>query len=914
MKLNLKVLTLLGIFSSILLGVSTAQQDDALDVAMKAALKSNNVRGASVAYYNENLSTEPILRAYGTTSAADDADYMDIDTVIMIASVSKVMTSTAIYKLAADNVIGLDDNICNSLPDYYDVTACTHPTYKTTPITWRMLMTHTSSMAKDIPTMADGGNAAYGPANAYGGSAVGNPTCPLTDVKGFYRDLMIDKDTKTSVGTYENDINWFDLGEGKIWLNDKPGTKNHYSNLAFGLASALLEHETNTSFATYCRDKIFKKLGMTSTAWHRKDLPPDAHETETVRFENNQFKDEDLFCFVDYASGGLRTNAKDFSLYLKAMLDYGVKLWSKELGEKSLECSEPGKSGSACDQGFGWELMTYDNSPDWLYESAQDFKWKHAAGHAGEEAGSQTQVVFFPEERVYALVFTNTGGNTDQAAQNIMKDLLKAAPSAITQGKALGDIYVADRHSTTKQRPAQRTKEETRPIRNKEGPPRHPRAKDELDDALEAVMEESKVRGAAVAYFNKGLSDAPLFRSYGYASAEADAPRITEDTAFMIASVSKVFTGTAILKLAAQDLIDLDDDICDALPDEYYDESACRNPKYNDTKITWRMLMTHTSSFGREIPGLENGDAPTYGPTGGWGGGAVGNPECPLTDVTGFYRDLLIDKETETSVGTDGTNLNWFDLGEGAVWEDWKPATKNEYSNLATGYAAALLEHVTGTSFDAYCKEHIFDAVGMDSTAWFSEDLPPDVLESQPISYSENTTEWEDMGQYCFIDYASGQLRTTARDMSRFLKVMIDYGDGMLPKGMVKTALECSEPGKSGRDCNQGFSWLLLDKASFAKEDDWLEPVTDLNWDHAAAHDGSELGSQTQVVFFPESNVYALVFINTDGYDDGAAQYMMQELLATAPNVMLQGREKARVHTHKEANVRTHHTGRNDGY
>lgn len=432
---------------------------------------------------------------------------MKKDTTFMIASVSKVMTSTAIYKLAADNAISLDDDICDSLPDeYYDETACTHPSFTDTPITWRMLMTHTSSMAKDIPTMPDGGNPAYGPTNSYGGTALGNPTCPLTDVKGFYRDLMIDKATETSVGTNGNVLkSWFKLGEGKLWINEKPGTKNHYSNLAFGLASALLEHKTKTSFASYCKDKIFTELGMTNTAWHMKDLSSNVREaaTATVRWENNEFKDEKLFCFIDYASGGLRTNAEDFSLYLKAMMDYGVQLWSKDLGEKSLECSEPGKVGTACDQGFGWELLTENTADDWLYESAQNFKWKHAAGHAGEEAGSQTQVIFFPEERMYALVFTNTGGNTDQAAQNLMKVLLKEAPnSAINQGRVTPGLRhsnheetrvrpsVEDRHSTPKQRPVQRTKTDTR---DNEGPHhQHSRATDALDEAMEAVMEESK--------------------------------------------------------------------------------------------------------------------------------------------------------------------------------------------------------------------------------------------------------------------------------------------------------------------------------------------------------------------------------------------------------------------------------------
>lgn len=219
---------------------------------------------------------------------------------------------------------------------------------------------------------------------------------------------------------------------------------------------------------------------------------------------------------------------------------------------------------------------------------------------------------------------------------------------------------------------------------------------------------------------------------------------------------------------------------------------------------------------------------------------------------------------------------------------------------------------MTGTTFDAYCKEYIFDPLGMTDTAWFSEDLPTDIVETQPMSYLNETGTWKDEGHFCFIDYASGQLRTTAHGMSLFLSSMLDYCEGMLPTGMVKTALECAEPGNSGRDCSQGISWLLLDKTEEGEDGNgWLTPAMTLTWDHAAAHDGSEMGSQTQVVFFPESKVYALVFTNTVGNHDKAAQYMMQELPAAAPSVMQQGRTKTRVHTHTTTDSRTH-AGRNE--
>jgi CubicO group peptidase (beta-lactamase class C family) len=60
---------------------------------------------------------------------------------------------------------------------------------------------------------------------------------------------------------------------------------------------------------------------------------------------------------------------------------------------------------------------------------------------------------------------------------------------------------------------------------------------------------------------------------------------VTPETVFMIASVSKLFAGAAVLKLVPQGIIDLDDNIYDVLPDEY-EVCSCINPLWSDTPVT----------------------------------------------------------------------------------------------------------------------------------------------------------------------------------------------------------------------------------------------------------------------------------------------------------------------------------------
>lgn len=397
--------------------------------------------------------TEPILRSYGKISANSNADNVTSDTVFMIASVSKVFAGAAVLKLVSQNVITLDDDICDVLPDDYKSTACRNPNFPNTPVTWRMLVTHRSSLMEGIPDI-EGLSPQYGPNGAYYGLATGNPSCPLSDVVGFYRDIMIDKETETTVGaSFSANFNWYDAVNGTVWEFVEPGTETLYSNFAIGYIAALVEHATGKTFQTYCKENIFDPLGMTNTAWFRRDLPSGVQETFPIDYlgkgkniflpdnstlpPGDHYQDMEHYCFIDYASGSLRTTTKDLSLYLNSMLSYGAPtLWTEEEGISSVTCAETDSSFSECEYAIAWEVLRKLFSPDWLADPAKRYNWEHAVSHSGFEAGSQTQVVLFPRSGIYAVVLTNTAGNDDDAAQDIMYDLLMTANKLVNPSKS----------------------------------------------------------------------------------------------------------------------------------------------------------------------------------------------------------------------------------------------------------------------------------------------------------------------------------------------------------------------------------------------------------------------------------------------------------------------------------------------
>jgi CubicO group peptidase (beta-lactamase class C family) len=229
------------------------------------------------------------------------------------------------------------------------------------------------------------------------------------------------------------------------------------------------------------------------------------------------------------------------------------------------------------------------------------------------------------------------------------------------------------------------------------------------------------------------------------------------------------------------------------------------------------------------------------------------------------------------------------------------------YSNFAVGYIAALIEWATeGQTFPDFTRQHIFEPLGMDHTAWFRRDLPSGTVEAVPVETANRRgTRFQDIGHYCFIDYASGSLRSTASDLSKFLQSMLNYGvpdlwlsppsNGLANNSTINTnsssssvlgqeSLNCLEKDQNGQpvkasNCEFGANWILLSNAQKKGAEEWLEPFSHYDWTDGAHHDGAEAGSQTQILVLPRAGVYAAVLTNTDGNDEYAAQMMAVDLL-----------------------------------
>jgi len=182
--------------------------------------------------------------------------------------------------------------------------------------------------------------------------------------------------------------------------------------------------------------------------------------------------------------------------------------------------------------------------------------------------------------------------------------------------------------------------------------------KNELDEYFLRIIEDQNfvALGGIIIKENKVLWEG----YYGWANLEEKIP-LTKENIFHLASLSKVFTATALIQLYEQGLLKLDDDI------NNYIKFKIRNPNFPDKPITFRMLLTHTSGLADVLPaGLKLPEGVEY---------PHGYPGDPEISLSYFIEELFIP-------GGRFYSTEYFSMDE--------PGTKYHYSNFAFGLIGYL--------------------------------------------------------------------------------------------------------------------------------------------------------------------------------------------------------------------------------
>jgi CubicO group peptidase (beta-lactamase class C family) len=176
-----------------------------------------------------------------------------------------------------------------------------------------------------------------------------------------------------------------------------------------------------------------------------------------------------------------------------------------------------------------------------------------------------------------------------------------------------------------------------------------------------------------------------LARAYGMADLEHAVPN-TADTIFESGSVAKQFTAAAVLLLARDGKLSLDDQVRTYIPEL---------PDYG-MPLTIRHMLTHTS-------GLR--DWGSVAAIGGWPRGTRTYTQAHVLDIVSRQRGL-----------------------------NFAPGTRYSYSNTGYNLAAILVSRVSGMSFADFTKRRIFEPLDMTRSSW--RDDYARVVSDRAIAYA----------------------------------------------------------------------------------------------------------------------------------------------------------------------------------
>jgi CubicO group peptidase (beta-lactamase class C family) len=340
---------------------------------------------------------------------------------------------------------------------------------------------------------------------------------------------------------------------------------------------------------------------------------------------------------------------------------------------------------------------------------------------------------------------------------------------------------------------------------------------------LEGRLEALDVPGLAAAIVKNGRI--VCASAAGMADLEQNRP-VTPDTLFLVASISKTITATAVMQLVEQGKLELDNDVDDYLP---FKLSIPFSPK---TPVTLRQLLTHTASID---------DNPAYINCPGWC--TYGSSISPFV-TRGADAPVSLSDFTKGYFTPDGAYYDW-----SANFEDAEPGTKTDYSNMGIVVAGYLVEAATGVPFDQYTRENIFAPLGMNGTSWRLAGIDQSIL---AMPYDKDSSGFVPYGHYGEPDYPDGMLRTSVTELAHFLIAYMDGGANGDQRILEPETVEEMLSSQTKLEPDQGLVWVrnhIGDRAVWG-------------------HDGADNGASANMWFDPEKDEGVILMTNGVWNDD----------------------------------------------
>src|SRR5260221_8094095 len=244
----------------------------------------------------------------------------------------------------------------------------------------------------------------------------------------------------------------------------------------------------------------------------------------------------------------------------------------------------------------------------------------------------------------------------------------------------------------------------------------------QMQSAVDSIAEQSLRRGpiAGMSIAIARGSDLPMAKGYGYADLKNDFATPV-DTVYHLDSITKNFTAAAVLQLADQGKLDLDDDIVKYVP-EFSTQGH---------RVLIRDLLNHTSgivnfsSVGPKFDGIER-----------------------------------LDSSHQTILGLVQNEPFHFAPGEG-----WS------YSNTGFYLLGMIIERVSGQSYGDFMASHLFRPLDLKSTRYCGDSKA--TIKRRAPGYTTGPAGYAKAEPISWVNaYSAGAICSSALDLIKYQRAL----------------------------------------------------------------------------------------------------------------------------------------------
>lgn len=341
--------------------------------------------------------------------------------------------------------------------------------------------------------------------------------------------------------------------------------------------------------------------------------------------------------------------------------------------------------------------------------------------------------------------------------------------------------------------------------------------KAKIDSIVRPYIEKYSIVGMSI-----GIVDDIESYTLNYGqTAQKDGFPVSDSTMFHIASITKVFTATAIMQLVEEGKLSIDDKLVDIIP-----EFKLRSKSYD--KITIKQLLTHTSGL-------------------------------PWTNK-------------QNDLPEDSTSIPLFIEGLQKIQLNFTPGTKfsgDTYSNIGFDLLGIVVQRISKQTFHEYIYNNILSKVGITQATYFYKGIDSSklalpqvvagtskrierfnlyridnkknpILNGQPLELRNYETYGEP-----YIDNPTGNLITTSTELNKWTKYLIQLNNGtsnnsenIIKRETIKEMWTVTESIPEYK-ISLGLTWWIFDNSDLGRY---------------ICHFGNNPGFCSILFIFPEQN------------------------------------------------------------